>query len=807
MDSKTAIMSALLVGLLISSSLAVFFAVDNPDSNLQCEGEGETWGPGIGPPPEGCEEGNPPEDGSQNNDGETSTDDRTPTLFVGGTNFSWGEQVLLSGWVVDEFPSSTTITASVYSADSLSTPSLVKSSSSNEEGVWEILLPYDTPGTWAVQFVATDEVNQSSETKIVNVNLNFPIEEMVLVTLRYQAPQDNDTTGLIMGDLVHLFPSSCAVEYWPEGQSTIDGFVNGSDGTFQIPVDITTVAKQGDFWVTCGLYDVKTRNISYQLPIPDEPSEDTISDQDSDGIVDADDICPDTPNDQPVWPNGCADSQLDSDGDGITDDKDLCPNTYSGEIVDTDGCSDTQKDADGDGISDAGDQCANTPAQEVADANGCSDSQKDQDGDGVQDSLDQCPNTLPGTTVDANGCEITWVPQDSWLCQNGQGPWVKDFNSEEGYNANTNGASSAGASNDNVGPWFQCEVTVNTQNGEMVVDANGIPNHDFVSTMGCCVDEVDLEWHIPLNPVNDTNGGHNTANCPASAGRWECAPDRGPVAVSVNGAPIYGVEEGPGGDAIALNFKYFVEDRQPIFLGYCTAHSAGNNYHYHYDAQCSTWTPGVGETISDYDWTKLDSTQHSPIIAWSFDGYPIYGMYGNDGNGGIKAITSSYEIDRTEEGGDQGYNGIDDWNYVADMGDLDECNGRFGPTPEYPNGIYHYVSTPLSGSTKLVTDTDGNQVPMIGMPYFLLCYHGVADLDAQPSGGQGGGGGGPPPGANGRSYEYNADALFLSEPVRIESENSETIPIWLDFSVTMVLLAILFGVGSILTGRRDYNTG
>jgi len=49
--------------------------------------------------------------------------------------------------------------------------------------------------------------------------------------------------------------------------------------------------------------------------------------------------------------------------------------------------------------------------------------------------------------------------------------------------------------------------------------------------------------------------------------------------------------------------------------------------------------------------------------------------------------------------------------------------------------------------------------------------------------------------------------LFLSEPVRIESENSETIPIWLDFSVTMVLLAILFGVGSILTGRRDYNTG
>ena len=74
-----------------------------------------------------------------------------------------------------------------------------------------------------------------------------------------------------------------------------------------------------------------------------------------------------------------------------------------------------------------------------------------------------------------------------------------------------------------------------------------------------------MEWHIPLNPVNDTSGGHDTTNCPASTGRWECAPDRGAVAVSVNGVPIYGVEEGPGGDAIALHFDYFVEEHPPLF--------------------------------------------------------------------------------------------------------------------------------------------------------------------------------------------------------------------------------------------------
>lgn len=34
-----------------------------------------------------------------------------------------------------------------------------------------------------------------------------------------------------------------------------------------------------------------------------------------------------------------------------------------------------------------------------------------------------------------------------------------------------------------------------------------------------------------------------------------------------------------------------------------------------------------------------------------------------------------------------------DYEYVAGLGDLDECNGRTGVTPEFPNGIYHYYIT------------------------------------------------------------------------------------------------------------------
>ena len=34
-----------------------------------------------------------------------------------------------------------------------------------------------------------------------------------------------------------------------------------------------------------------------------------------------------------------------------------------------------------------------------------------------------------------------------------------------------------------------------------------------------------------------------------------------------------------------------------------------------------------------------------------------------------------------------------DWEYVAGLGDLDECNGRTGVTPEFPTGTYHYYIT------------------------------------------------------------------------------------------------------------------
>jgi outer membrane protein OmpA-like peptidoglycan-associated protein len=151
------------------------------------------------------------------------------------------------------------------------------------------------------------------------------------------------------------------------------------------------------------------------------------SDYDGDGVIDADDVCPNTPEGIRVDKFGCAlDSDndgvpdhldaclntprnvrvsedgcpLDSDNDGIPDYTDICPNTPNGIDVDELGCA---YDLDADGIPDYMDDCPETPYDVDVDKAGCP---MDSDDDGVPDYLDQCPGTLTGMLVDETGCEI-----------------------------------------------------------------------------------------------------------------------------------------------------------------------------------------------------------------------------------------------------------------------------------------------------------------------------------------------------------------------------------------------------------------
>ena len=93
------------------------------------------------------------------------------------------------------------------------------------------------------------------------------------------------------------------------------------------------------------------------------------------------------------------------------------------------------------------------------------------------------------------------------------------------------------------------------------------------------------------------------------------------------------------------------------------------------------------------------SLNHSPIIGWAYDGNPIYGPYGYDRKDGgvVRIMTSGYSLKTNRDGGPPistfplGFF-IDDFEYLGN-GDLDENNGRYCVTPDYPNGTFAYFAT------------------------------------------------------------------------------------------------------------------
>src|SRR6185503_11125949 len=119
------------------------------------------------------------------------------------------------------------------------------------------------------------------------------------------------------------------------------------------------------------------------------------------------------------------------------------------------------------------------------------------------------------------------------------------------------------------------------------------------------------------------------------------------------------------------------------------------------------------------------------LVGYAADGFPIYTSRGHtiasDAKSGLKKMRSSYQLKKGERSGGPGgkYDGkfTVDYEYVKGSGDLDECNGRFGVTPEYPHGIYHYYLTEE-------------------FPHISRCWRGTPDASFFKRG--------PGPGAGGR---------------------------------------------------------
>lgn len=255
------------------------------------------------------------------------------------------------------------------------------------------------------------------------------------------------------------------------------------------------------------------------------------------------------------------------------------------------------------------------------------------------------------------------------------------------------------------------EVRIEVQGEARVIRANGIPDHPTGPFPGRgnpnAIAPQRHEFRVPAAPqaaAQPTRTGMN------------------PFGVAVNGVLF---------DAAAA--EWWRDDRSSGWqyealgggrnLGIDAEHAhvqPTGAYHYH----------GLPSSLL----TRLTGGQPKMVLlGWAADGFPIYGPWiptvAADLGSPLKRAKASYRLKTgMRHGGPGGAPDgtfVEDWEYASGGGDLDECNGRFGATPEYPNGTYHYV----------LTDD---------FPFVPRMWRGTPDPSFQRR--PGGAGGGPPAG-------------------------------------------------------------
>lgn len=89
---------------------------------------------------------------------------------------------------------------------------------------------------------------------------------------------------------------------------------------------------------------------------------------------------------------------------------------------------------------------------------------------------------------------------------------------------------------------------------------------------------------------------------------------------------------------------------------------------------------------------------HSPLIGYAADGFPIFAMTGVV-DGKVVKMTSSYQLKPGNRPGglmpDGRHDGTfnEDYVYRKGHGNLDQCNGAFTSSDEFPSGTYAYFLT------------------------------------------------------------------------------------------------------------------
>ena len=248
-------------------------------------------------------------------------------------------------------------------------------------------------------------------------------------------------------------------------------------------------------------------------------------------------------------------------------------------------------------------------------------------------------------------------------------------------------------------------------------------------------------YRIPKNPTTFNGSSSTTAGTIGFFVDGVALFDSRDTFSYINNSSSDGSPMGGGrGDGI-WNRDAYVNEGVTFDAAY--AHQARNLHHYHANAPAVRHLLGdsvdYNESLNRY--TEKFNGNHSPILGWVADGHPIYGPYGYsdamDPNSEIRIMISGYQKRdgtngstnlsstgrrslpkwaNTLQGRDLVLSSIEygpnvsttyilghyleDYAYKGNLGldqgsdfDLDQYNGRYCVTPEFPDGVWAYFTT------------------------------------------------------------------------------------------------------------------
>ena len=247
-----------------------------------------------------------------------------------------------------------------------------------------------------------------------------------------------------------------------------------------------------------------------------------------------------------------------------------------------------------------------------------------------------------------------------------------------------------------------------TSNGsQRILSGNGIPNHE-VGT---------FPNNNNPNTIREINVNKRFTLCPEiiSESGLEIVGPALAIAYAINSVKFDQGTEGRCNDLGECSLAQGQGNWNIEALGHDTFNFGDDMNHAHVQPNGEYHYHGMPELLIEF----LGDNQNMTLVGWASDGFPVYARFGysntNDSNSTIKSLIPSYRLKSQPDsnrpmvltslagGPGQGNTSpntpiamgafTQDYEYVEGLGDLDQCNGRFGVTPEFPSGIYYYVVT------------------------------------------------------------------------------------------------------------------